>query len=63
MKTRVDLQQKLEDFLGSRNVYFQPPENIRLKFPCIIYSYIVPKTEYANNLIYYHKKIKDCKAV
>ena len=24
--------------LGSRNVYFQPPESIRLKYPCIIYS-------------------------
>jgi len=37
-KTRLTLQTELETFLGSRNVYYQPPESIKLKFPCIIYE-------------------------
>lgn len=38
MKQRTDLQSKLETILGSKNVYFQPPESIRMKFPCIVYE-------------------------
>lgn len=38
MTRREELQAMLETFLGSRNVYFQPPESIKLKFPCIVYS-------------------------
>ena len=56
MHTQADLQQELENFLGSRNVYFQPPSNVRLKYPCIIYDWGKPKTEYANNFIYMHTK-------
>ena len=35
---RLELQKKLEDILGSRNVYFQPPSNVRLKYPAIVYT-------------------------
>lgn len=35
---RLQLQALLETILGSRNVYFQPPTNIKLKFPCIVYE-------------------------
>lgn len=38
MSSRVDLQSKLEAVLGSRNVYFQPPENLKIKYPAIVYS-------------------------
>lgn len=38
MKERTDLQNKLEQILGSRNVYFQPPESIRMKYPCFVYE-------------------------
>lgn len=37
-KDRVELQNILETILGSRNVYFQPPSSIKLKYPCIIYN-------------------------
>lgn len=37
-KTRLDLQTFLESLLGSRNVYFQPPASIRMKYPAIVYS-------------------------
>lgn len=38
MKTRISLQKIFEDLLGSKNVYFQPPESLKMKYPCIRYS-------------------------
>ena len=38
MGIRLDLQNKLEDFLGSRQVYYQPPETIKMVYPAIVYS-------------------------
>lgn len=46
------IQNELETLLGSRNVYFQPPENIKLKYPAIVYSTGSPKITYANNKVY-----------
>jgi hypothetical protein len=37
-RPRVELQTILENLLGTRNVYFQPPENLKLKYPCIVYE-------------------------
>ena len=34
------------------NVYFQPPESVRLKYPCIIYKRRTGDTIYADNLPY-----------
>ena len=38
MASRVELQYKLEDLLGSRQVYYQPPETIKMEYPAIVYS-------------------------
>ena len=38
MDRRWHLQAKLESILGSTNVYFQPPETIRMQYPCIVYT-------------------------
>ena len=38
MDRRLLLQQMLEEIPGAKKVYFQPPENIRLEYPCIIYN-------------------------
>lgn len=38
MGTRVELQAKLEELLGSKNVYYQPPDNLKINYPAIIYS-------------------------
>lgn len=35
---RLDLNEELVKVLGSRNVYFVPDQNIRLKYPCIVYQ-------------------------
>lgn len=38
MDRRLQLHEELCSVLGSRNVYFQPPGSIKLKYPCIIYD-------------------------
>ena len=38
MAHRLNLQSEFETLLGSKEVNFQPPESIKLKYPCINYS-------------------------
>lgn len=38
MSSRLDLQAVLKGVLGSRNVYFQPPSSVRMRYPAIVYS-------------------------
>lgn len=42
MGRRLDLHQELVDYLGVNDgkphVYFQPPESVRLNYPCILYE-------------------------
>lgn len=44
---RTQLQTLLESITA--NVYFQPPLNVEIKYPCIIYRRNSAKTEYADN--------------
>jgi len=55
MDRRLELHQILKNILGSSNVYFQPPENIKLKYPCIIYERSSMHTRHANNSKYINK--------
>lgn len=52
MATRVDLQNALEKLLGSRNVYYQPPESLKMKYPAIVYARKTIDNSYANNSVY-----------
>ena len=52
MASRLELQTKLEELLGSRNVYYQPPESIVMEYPAITYNKIKPDTKHANNKVY-----------
>lgn len=52
MKTRESLNGELKKILGNDNVYFQPPESIKLKYPCIIYSLKDMNITNANNRKY-----------
>lgn len=54
MAERLKLHQELCELLGSKNVYFDPPENIKLKYPCFIYSKESPVTRSANNKMYFY---------
>lgn len=35
---RLEMHEILCDILGSRNVYFQPPESIKMRYPAIVYK-------------------------
>ena len=35
---RLKLHNKLCEILGSTNVYYQPPESVKMKYPCIVYQ-------------------------
>lgn len=52
MASRLELQQKLEDILGSRNVYYNPPESLKLNYPAIIYRRTNIKKISADNSAY-----------
>ena len=52
MGTRLNLQTTLETLLGSRNVYFQPPENFKLNYPCIVYARDSGTSQFADNIPY-----------
>ena len=52
MKNRLELHEILCDCLGSRNVYFQPPETIKMQYPAIVYSRDDIENEHANNGVY-----------
>ena len=52
MATRVDLQNVLEELLESRNVYYQPPESLKMNYPAIVYARKTIDNSYANNSVY-----------
>ena len=56
MGTRLELQLLLESILGSRNVYFQPPETVKMSYPCIVYQRNNEVSLFADNLPYLHDK-------
>ena len=52
MGRRLELQTIFEEILGSRNVYFQPPPSVQIKYPAIVYSRKSMDSKYANNVAY-----------
>ena len=56
MSKRQDLQNILVALLGSSNVYFQPPESIKLIYPCIIYRRDSARTIFADDSPYKNTK-------
>lgn len=52
MNRRLELQSLLESILGSRNVYYQPPASIMMKYPAIVYSRYDIENVYADNWVY-----------
>lgn len=59
MATRLDLQSKLEEILGSRNVYYQPPESIKMEYPAIVYVKSNIQHTFADNNSYLNVKRYD----
>lgn len=56
MATRIELHEKLKVILGSKAVYFQPPESIKMEYPCVVYSIDDIDIKHADNIPYVSKK-------
>lgn len=56
MAPREQLQALLEETLGSENVYFQPPANMTMQYPCIVYQRDLADTKFADNNPYHVMK-------
>lgn len=49
-RPRLELQMLLENLYGDNpKVYFQPPTNVKLEYPCIIYGRDTARTQFADN--------------
>ena len=56
MARRLELQRALESILGSKNVYFQPPSTLVMKYPCIVYRLQNIQKIFADDAHYLHRK-------
>lgn len=54
MGRRLELQTLLETL--APNVYFQPPDNLQMQYPCIVYQRYIATTEFADNIVYKHNQ-------
>jgi len=56
MPSRLELQTLLEEILGSRNVYFQPPESLKINYPAIVYKLEDIENKFADDGVYCFKR-------
>jgi hypothetical protein len=57
MKKRIQLQKVLSDFAsenGGFKVYYQPPSNLKLELPCIVYEDSNFNSKFADNRAYFN---------
>ena len=52
MADRLELHSVLQELLGSSNVYYQPPESIKMQYDAILYSKKTIDSKYANDRKY-----------
>ena len=52
MASRLELQSKLEELLGSKEVYYKSPESIKMSYTAIRYSKKKPEVRHADDIIY-----------
>jgi hypothetical protein len=52
MAPRIELHAALKAILNSDFVYFQPPANIKMQYPCIVYERSRIQVDFANNSLY-----------
>lgn len=50
MGSRLELHDELLQFIP--NVYFQPPSDIQMSYPCIVYDKLPHMRHFANDVIY-----------
>lgn len=47
----------LVEILGNNHVYYEPPEDVKIEYPCIVYKLVTPAIRKANNHLYFYN---DC---
>ena len=52
MANRTNLSKTLRAIPGVKNVYFQPPESLKMQYPCIKYALSRKDVKRANNVAY-----------
>lgn len=57
MTSRLNLHEELVAILGTRNVYYQPPESTKMKYPAIVYSRSDIDNRFANNEVYHQSHV------
>ncbi|HEY5139583.1 MAG TPA: hypothetical protein VIJ25_09760 [Methylococcales bacterium] len=56
MRPRSELKALLQGIIGSGALYFQPPSNIVMTYPCIVYARSNADTKFADNNPYHYEK-------
>lgn len=56
MASRLNLHELFKSISGVNGVYFQPPETIKLVYPCIIYERLRGRSFQANDDLYNYVK-------
>jgi len=51
----LELQAIFEELLGSRNVYYNPPASVKMKYDAIVFSRSKIENTFANDLVYGQK--------
>lgn len=59
MGNREDLDAILCSTIGSEFVYFQPPESLKIQYPCVVYSLASFYEPKADNMTYHRKRVYD----
>ena len=55
MNKRLELHNKLVALFRNDHVYYQPPENLKMEYPCIRYSKSDITSRHADNINYVNK--------
>lgn len=56
MDRRLELNAMLSEIAGVKAVYYQPPEDIKMEYPCIRYTREKPNVYHANNGQYFKQE-------
>lgn len=61
----MDRRQKLQDLLETicPNVYFQPPEDVKMVYPCLVYHRDTGVTKFAGNRPYHYEQQYELKLI
>lgn len=53
---RRKLHEKLKTIIGSEAVYYQPPESLKMKYPCVVYNLSSLNQKYGDNKLYLYNR-------